>query len=57
MSGVVALLDYGGAPFDTKLLQAMTAAQRFRGPDGEGTWQEGPIGLGHTLSTHGAGKG
>ena len=49
MSGLIALLDLRGAPIDADLLRSMTAAQRFRGPDGEGIWHGGPVGLGHTL--------
>lgn len=32
---------------ETDLLQRMTAALRHRGPDDEGVWVEGPVGLGH----------
>lgn len=49
MSGIVALLDLRGAPVDRELLHAMTAMQRFRGPDGEGEWASAAVGLGHTL--------
>lgn len=43
------LLAHGGATANPALLERMTASQRFRGPDGEGTWIAGPVGLGHTL--------
>jgi asparagine synthase (glutamine-hydrolysing) len=43
------MLVLRGAPADRELLHAMTAVQRFRGPDGEATWQLGSVGLGHTL--------
>src|SRR4051812_23165772 len=49
MSGVVGLVMLDGAPADAALLARLTACQRFRGPDGEGVWSEGPVGLGHTL--------
>jgi asparagine synthase (glutamine-hydrolysing) len=49
VSGLVALLRRGGAPVDAALLGRMTAGQRFRGPDGEGIWRAGSVGLGHTL--------
>ncbi len=49
MSGIVALFQRNGAPVDLALLHSMNEAQRFRGPDGEETWHEGPVGLGHTL--------
>jgi asparagine synthase (glutamine-hydrolysing) len=48
MSGVAALFARGGAPADRALLARMIAAQRFRGPDGEGAWVRGPVALGHT---------
>jgi len=36
-----------GAPVSPVLLQAMTDAIAHRGPDGEGHWIEGGVGLGH----------
>jgi asparagine synthase (glutamine-hydrolysing) len=53
VSGLCALLARGGAPVDAALLARMTASQRFRGPEGEGVWRAGSVGLGHTrlLST------
>jgi asparagine synthase (glutamine-hydrolysing) len=49
VSGVVAVLARGGAPADAALLARMIEAQRFRGPDGEGAWVRGAVGLGHAL--------
>jgi len=49
MSGVAALFARGGAPVDGALLERMAAAQRFRGPDGEGLWRRGSVGLAHAL--------
>jgi asparagine synthase (glutamine-hydrolysing) len=49
MSGIVAIAQAEGAPLDLALLEALTAAQVFRGPDGQGTWSDGSVGLGHTL--------
>jgi asparagine synthase (glutamine-hydrolysing) len=49
LSGLVALVAHGGAPVDASLLQRMVASQRFRGPDGESTWTQGSVGLGHTM--------
>jgi asparagine synthase (glutamine-hydrolysing) len=49
VSGVVALFAREGAPLDAALLARMIASQRFRGPDGEGVWRAGSVGLGHTL--------
>ncbi len=49
MSGFVALCNRGGEPIDPMLLGDMTAGMAFRGPDAQGAWCDGPIGLGHTL--------
>jgi len=48
MSGIVGLVTLDGSPADPELSARLTASVRFRGPDGEGTWAEGPVGLGHT---------
>ena len=47
MSGIVALAQTGGGPVDGPLLDRVTASLAFRGPDGLGTQELGPIGLGH----------
>jgi asparagine synthase (glutamine-hydrolysing) len=47
MCGIAGLLNLDGAPASRPLLQAMTDAIAHRGPDGEGHWLEGGIGLGH----------
>jgi asparagine synthase (glutamine-hydrolysing) len=49
VSGLAAVYTRGGAPVDVALLERMVDAQRFRGPDGRGTWVRGSIGLGHAL--------
>jgi asparagine synthase (glutamine-hydrolysing) len=49
MSGIVGIVQPDGSAVDPALLQALTAAQVFRGPDGQGTWADGSVGLGHTL--------
>ena len=53
MSGFVALFNLDRSPLDPDAdggwLQAATSAMHFRGPDAHGSWQEGPVGLGHTL--------
>ena len=38
-----------GAPADRPLLQSFADFLAFRGPDGQQTWADGPVGLGHTL--------
>ena len=49
MSGIVAILHADGAPVDRQLVDRMTAAMTFRGPDAQDTWVEGAVGLGHAL--------
>jgi asparagine synthase (glutamine-hydrolysing) len=48
VSGVVALFARAGRPADTDQLARMVTALRFRGPDGQGTWAQGSVALGHT---------
>jgi asparagine synthase (glutamine-hydrolysing) len=48
VSGIAALFARGGVPADAGLLGRLVAAQRFRGPDGQGSWLRGSVGLGHT---------
>src|ERR1700683_2909690 len=43
------MLRLDGAPVDQKLLQSMTAALAFRGPDAQRVWSAGEVGLGHAL--------
>ena len=47
MCGIAGLINLDGAPASPTLLQSMTDAIAHRGPDGEGHWIEGPVGLGH----------
>lgn len=47
MCGVAGLLHTDGAPASPVVLQRMTDAIAHRGPDGQGHWVEGPVGLGH----------
>ncbi len=47
MCGVTGLINLNGAPVSPVILQKMTDAIVHRGPDGEGHWIEGNIGLGH----------
>ena len=49
MSGIVGIVSLDGAPVDRSEIEALTAQLRRRGPDGEGVWVEGNVGLGHTL--------
>lgn len=45
--GIAGLLNFDGAPASLTDLQNMTDAIAHRGPDGEGHWTQGPVGLGH----------
>jgi asparagine synthase (glutamine-hydrolysing) len=47
MCGIVGLIHLDGAPISPAVLQKMTDAVAHRGPDGEGHWIEGNVGLGH----------
>ncbi len=47
MCGVAGLLNFDGAPASPVALKRMTDAIAHRGPDGEGHYTDGPLGLGH----------
>ena len=47
MCGIAGVLNLDGAPADKNVLKAMTDILAHRGPDGEGQWLRGPVGLGH----------
>jgi asparagine synthase (glutamine-hydrolysing) len=47
MCGIAGLINVDGAPVSPAVLQRMTDAIAHRGPDGEGQWIEGNVGLGH----------
>jgi len=47
MCGIAGLINLDGTPVAPPLLQRMTDAIAHRGPDGQGQWIEGPVGLGH----------
>jgi asparagine synthase (glutamine-hydrolysing) len=47
MCGVAGIIELGGDAVSPAILQRMTDAIAHRGPDGEGHWIEGPVGLGH----------
>jgi len=47
MCGVVGLIRFDGAPVDPRLVAEMTAPLAHRGPDDQGLWVAGPVGLGH----------
>jgi asparagine synthase (glutamine-hydrolysing) len=47
MCGIAGMLDLSGGPASAAVLQRMTDAVAHRGPDGEGHYVDGPVGLGH----------
>ncbi|THJ19428.1 MAG: asparagine synthase (glutamine-hydrolyzing) [Nitrospira sp. CG24E] len=47
MCGIVAVLNFDRAAVDPRRLRAMRDTLHHRGPDDEGLFVEGPIGLGH----------
>jgi asparagine synthase (glutamine-hydrolysing) len=47
MCGIAGCFNRGGQPVDARALAAMSAALIHRGPDGDGMWSEGAIGLAH----------
>jgi asparagine synthase (glutamine-hydrolysing) len=47
MCGLAGELRFDGLRADVAVVDRMTACQRHRGPDGEGLWARGPVGLGH----------
>jgi asparagine synthase (glutamine-hydrolysing) len=47
MCGITGLINLDRAPVSSVLLKKMTDAIAHRGPDGEGHWIEGAVGLGH----------
>ena len=47
MCGIAGFLNLDGAPASPVILQSMTDAIRHRGPDGEGHYIDGALGLGH----------
>ncbi len=47
MCGVAGYVRLDGGRASRELLKAMTDRIAHRGPDGEGQWTEGPVGIGH----------
>lgn len=47
MCGIVGMFNRSGEPASSGILKAMTAKLAHRGPDGEGIYLDGPLGLGH----------
>lgn len=47
MCGIAGMLHLDGQPISPSSLKVMTDAISHRGPDGEGHWIDGPVGIGH----------
>ena len=47
MCGIVGVCNFSGEPVQAGLLKRMTDVIAHRGPDGEGQYTNGPVGLGH----------
>lgn len=47
MCGITGLINLNGDPVSPVLLKRMTDSIAHRGPDGEGQWIEGNVGIGH----------
>jgi asparagine synthase (glutamine-hydrolysing) len=47
MCGIAGLINLNGEPVSPVILKKMTDAIAHRGPDGEGQWIEGNVGIGH----------
>jgi asparagine synthase (glutamine-hydrolysing) len=47
MCGICGIYNFNGEPIDRELLDRMSSIIRHRGPDGEGSYVSGDIGLGH----------
>ena len=47
MCGITGLINLNGEPVSPVILRKITDAIAHRGPDGEGHWIEGNVGLGH----------
>ena len=49
LSGIVGIFHRDGARVERALLQSLADSLSYRGPDSRAIWQDGSIGLGHTL--------
>ena len=47
MCGIAGLVNFAGADIDLQDLKSMSDALVHRGPDGDGIYRNGPIGLAH----------
>jgi asparagine synthase (glutamine-hydrolysing) len=49
MSGIAGIFSFDGAPVEPGLIEMMTSAMAYRGPDGLNHWVSGSIALGHCM--------
>jgi asparagine synthase (glutamine-hydrolysing) len=49
LSGIVGIFNPDGARVERALLETLADSLAYRGPDSRATWQDGSIGMGHTL--------
>jgi asparagine synthase (glutamine-hydrolysing) len=47
MCGIAGIISFDGRPVDRQRLERMRDSLTHRGPDGEGAWIDGPVGLAH----------
>lgn len=47
MCGITGIVELDGAPVSATLIRRMTRVLAHRGPDGEGFFVDGPVGIGH----------
>lgn len=49
MSGIAGIVHFDGAPVELGLIEKMTSAMSYRGPDGINHWQKGSVALGQCM--------
>ena len=49
MSGIAGVIHFDGRPVETGLVESMTDAMRYRGPDGISHWRRDNVALGHCM--------
>ena len=49
MSGIAGIIRFDGAPIEPGVVEKMTAAMAYRGPDGIHHWVKGSVALGHCM--------
>lgn len=49
MSGIAGIIRFDGGPIEPGLVERMTGAMSYRGPDGIHHWRKGSVALGHCM--------